>query len=113
MSYDFLKELKTRISEINRKIEMDKFLQNTIEVNEKTLFNIHKRSLPVKIDKVVMFNLEKEEAEKMLLDRFKTKVVTHPTEDLKTVIYYDLVPAGSSKIEKSVFYNTEDVYEEN
>lgn len=105
MKYDFLNELKARISEINKKIEMDSFLQKSVEVTDRTLFNIHKRSLPVNIDKVVMFNLEKEEAEKMLENRFKTKVIRQEDDDLKTVIYYDLVPAQASKVEKSIFYN--------
>jgi hypothetical protein len=53
------------------------------------LHNIHKRSLPVGLDRPVMFGLAKEEAQYLLKHYLKTKVIT--TDERDSIIYYDVV----------------------
>jgi hypothetical protein len=75
------------------------------------LYNIHKRSLPVGIDEIVLRNLTKAEAvawvcpELPKLPRLKTKLFYNDDEESKTYIYYDIVPVDATPREKSIFFN--------
>lgn len=80
---------------------------------EKTgqLYNIHKRSLPVGTDKIVVHGATKEEAEDMMRTMFKAKEKLQ--NEVTNVIYYDMVPIDATEEEKSVFYNARPVVVEN
>lgn len=75
------------------------------------LFNIHKRSLPVGIDEVVVRNLTRAEAISWVcpdlpkLPRLKTKVFYDEPNEMKTYIYYDIVPVDGTPRERSVYFN--------
>jgi len=78
-------------------------------------YNIHKRSLPVGIDKVVVYNIESYAAAVELIDKatdkfgrarlFQEKVFYNDDTRTKTVIYYEPVAVDALPIERSVFYN--------
>lgn len=72
-------------------------------------FNIHKRSLPVGIDKVVVFGVTKEEAEWWVENKLKTKCYQNEPDDSKTLIYFDVIPEGATPREKSIYFNTHPV----
>jgi hypothetical protein len=81
-------------------------------------YNIHKRSLPVGIDKIVVYNVESYTAAVQLIAKamdkfgqarlFQEKVFYNDDTRTKTVIYYEPVAVDASPIERSVFYNTPD-----
>lgn len=69
------------------------------------MYNIHKRSLPVGIDKIVYFNVPLKTAN-MLCDKFLvSKSYTDVTLNTKTLIYYDIIPVDAVPREKNVYYN--------
>ena len=78
-------------------------------------YNIHKRSLPVGIDVIVVYNIEsKKEAEYMInntRDRkgkqvFGSKVYTDDSRDSKTLIYFDIIPTDATPKERSIYFNS-------
>lgn len=68
-------------------------------------FNIHKRSLPVGIDKVVVFGVTRHEAERWIEGRLKTRLYHHDDKNSKTLIYYDVIPVDAQPRERSIYYN--------
>lgn len=83
-------------------------------------FNIHKRSLPVGIDKIVVFNVTKPQAERLLSSAvdsaggllFATRSYYDAVKESKTLIYFDVVPVDATPSERSIFYNPAKVVEE-
>ena len=73
------------------------------------LFNIHKRSLPVGIDKIVMWNVTKAQANWLIEKRLKARVYHDDVKETKTLIYYDAIPNGALPRERSVYFNTRPV----
>lgn len=69
------------------------------------LYNIHKRSLPVGIDKIVIYNTTKKQAVKLLDGVLKAKCYQHDDKDSKTVIYYDVIPVNAKPKERSIYFN--------
>lgn len=85
---------------------------------KKKYYNIHKRSLPVGIDKVVVYNIEYDDAVKLIESAsdmwgkcrlFQEKIYYDEVNKSKTVIYYDIVPVNATPKEHSVFYNPDSV----
>ena len=74
-------------------------------VQEVTLYNVHKRSLPVGIDNIVLFSVSKKEAHWWIENKLRTRAYQDDTSDSKTVIYYDIIPVGAKPKERSVYYN--------
>lgn len=68
-------------------------------------FNIHKRSLPPGIDKIVVLNVTKEEAEWWVERRLKTKCYNNDADESKTLIYYDIIPVDATPRERSIYFN--------
>ena len=68
-------------------------------------YNIHKRSLPVGLDKIVVINVTKQEAEWWVECRLKTKQYYLQDTEKYIYIYYDIVPVMASPKERSVYYN--------
>lgn len=75
---------------------------------KKKYYNIHKRSLPPGIDKIVYFNVELETAN-MVCDKFLiSKSYTDVSRNTKTLIYYDIIPVNAVPREKNIYYNPEE-----
>src|SRR6185295_10951328 len=72
-------------------------------------YNIHKRSLPVGIDKIVVFNVTKQEADWWVERKLKTRCYENGPDDSKTLVYYDIIPVGATPKEKSIYFNTHPV----
>lgn len=69
------------------------------------MYNIHKRSLPVGIDKIVYFNVSLKIAN-MLCEKFLvSKSYTDVIRNTKTLIYYDIIPVDAVPREKNIYYN--------
>lgn len=69
------------------------------------LYNVHKRSLPPGIDKIVVFGVTKEEAEWWVEHKLKTRCYENGPDDSKTVIFYDVIPVDATPRERSIYYN--------
>lgn len=71
-------------------------------------FNIHKRSLPPgrpPLDKIVVFSVTKAEAEWWIEHILKAKCYQDDARDLKTIIYFDMVPVDAQPRERSIYFN--------
>jgi len=68
-------------------------------------FNIYKRSLPVGLDKIVVIGVTKEEANWWIQYKLKTKSYQDNTNDLITLIYFDIVPVDATLKELSIYFN--------
>lgn len=75
-------------------------------------YNIHKRSLPVGIDRVVVFGITKEDAEWWVDKKLKTRCYENSVDDSKTIIYYDVIPVDATPKEKNIYFNTSPVMTE-
>lgn len=67
-----------------------------------TLYNVHMRSLPPGVDKIVGIGFDLAAARQALLTLFKAR------EDRKhdgRWLYYDIVPQGATEKERSIFFN--------
>jgi hypothetical protein len=99
MPRDFQDELRKRLAAI------DKGRPIYEKIKEEKLFNIHKRSLPVGIDKKIVFRVTKEDAEWWVEKRLKAHSYQDDSRDTKTLIYYDIIPIGATPREKSIYFN--------
>lgn len=97
---DFKRELANKIQRIDRAI-----YESVPEVHA-ALYNIHKRSLPIGIDKVVGIGFTKQEAFDALQKLFKAHV--DKKEDGRW-IYYDPVPQNALRNERTVYYNPKSI----
>lgn len=104
MKRDFLKELKARISKIDHPLPPTVRPEAPSDRPVK-LYNIHKRSLPVGIDKPVVFSVTKSEAEWWTEYVLKPRSYENGPDDSKTIIYYDVLPIGATPRERSIYYN--------
>ncbi len=92
---DFQKEFKQRVAKIEGKL-------NYMVRPQEILYNIHKRSLPPGIDKVVGIGFTKLQAVYALQNLFKAHV------DLKESgrwTYYDIVAQDATQDEMSIYFN--------
>ncbi len=105
MKRDFVAELQAVIKRVdNPRPPMPRFEEPKPEPPVKR-FNIHKRSLPVGIDKVVVVGVTKAEAEWWIEKILKPKCYQDDPRDSKTIVYFDLVPVGATPRERSIFFN--------
>lgn len=108
MSRDFISELKARFRAVdNPKPRFEELLLEEATVKR---FNIHKRSLPPGIDKIVVLNVTKRGAEWWTKHILKTKCYENAPDDSKTLIYFDIIPVGARPREKSIYFNTKPVF---
>lgn len=114
---NFLEKFKERIRAIDSPevvmVTPKKEERPTVVEKAVKLFNIYKRSLPPGLDKVVVFNVTKEEAE-MLLEHISAKhkirllgekVYHDDARDSKTIVYYDIIPADAKPHERNIYFN--------
>lgn len=109
---NFQKELKDIFNQdLSKERELHQELDKVIPKPSR-LFNIHKRSLPVGIDKKVFVNLSKKDAQFLIDHILKSKVYFDTEKESKTLIYFDMVPQDATPKEKSIFYNTVELLKE-
>ncbi len=85
-------------------LEGPPFLKEDTGEPEGPLYNIHKRTLPVKIDQPVAFGLSLPEAERMLA-RLTQEQRYMEMGNRNNFVYFDIVPQDATEAEKSVYYN--------
>lgn len=95
---DFQKELRDRFRKVDKPIVK-------VVTASSQLYNIHKRSLPPGIDKVLVIGVTKTEGEWWVNNVLKAKVYTDDSRNGKTLVYYDLIPQGASPRERSIYFN--------
>ncbi len=94
---NFQQELKERIKKVNQDFASD------VQLKHVHLYNVHKRSLPVGIDKPIIFGVTKPEGEALIKDFLKTEFLEQNGDT--TIFYYDLVLTSATLEERSVYYN--------
>lgn len=79
--------------------------KTVIDRPEGTLYNIHKRSIPPALDKIVVIGVSRIEAlkeiDRLLLKECKRRNL----EGYEPSYYFDIVPMEASAFEKSIYYN--------
>lgn len=92
---------------INLNTEIVVIAQQEIKVVKppEKLYNIHKRSLPVGFDKIVVYSVNKEDAEWWLEHRLKTIFYEDKETEERTVYYFDVIPVEATDREKGVYFN--------
>lgn len=117
MSY-FADKLRRKSQEIDQqyapksRYDIEPLIVPDVPVTTKELFNVHRRTLPVGGDRIVLWNLTKKEFDDMKLNRLDHDLMkdltgqcrTHVEND-NTIVYYDLVPVNATEEEKSVYFN--------
>lgn len=105
--------LKTNLDEL---LEFTNELRNSLPIPELpkqqrqerpkgTLYNIHKRSLPIGFDKIIVIGLLRDEADKETL-RLIHKESKRRNEEMNDVFYYfDIVPMEANERESSIYFN--------
>lgn len=110
MKSDIMKEwdaAKKRAADIYTGIVSKETTIQPVEkkVSIERMYNIHKRSLPPGIDRIVYFNVELKTAN-MLCEKFLvSKSYTDVIRNTKTLIYYDIIPVDAVPREKNIYYN--------
>jgi len=94
--FDWKTEYDKRMKAVNDSIwtTKPKTITKTKVVDKKvseSLYNIHKRSLPVGLDKPIAFNLTEKEADNWIKDYTHTQLTKVRGGDVKMVIYFDKV----------------------
>jgi len=98
MFRDFSAELRAVIKNIDNKVPV---------APKQPRFNVHKRSLPVGLDKIVVFGVLKGEATSWIENRLKSKCYENDPDSSKTLIYYDVIPIDATPKERSIYHNPE------
>jgi hypothetical protein len=101
---DFLKELKDKIKAIDERTK-----QKTVIKMQPKKYNVHKRSLPIGIDQIVVYSVTKDEANWWTEKLLKTRCYQQEPEESKTIIYYDIIPIDATPRERSIFNNPNEV----
>ena len=111
MERSFVNEWKKKIKQIDqRDIMAPADYLDKIQVPDGIpLFNVHKRSLPIGIDKIVIFGVTEKEAGEIVAHALKTRCYTNEDENTKTIVYFDIIPVGAKPKEKSIYYNSRPV----
>lgn len=115
---DFLKKFKRICDEIdNSMLEVTSFTPVVVEKTESIkypvkLFNIYKRSLPPGINKIVVFNVPKADAETLInhasfnhVHLMADKAYQDDARESKTIVYYDIIPVDAEPRERSIYFN--------
>ncbi len=93
MKRDFVAELKRICQPIN-----------DITVYEK-LYNIHKRSLPAEVDKIVIMGVTLTEAQGEIYRLVKKEQKQRAKNPEGPIFYFDVVPMEATNKELDIFYN--------
>lgn len=105
MKLDIMQEweaAKKKADQIYSGVASKKVSVKPVELSDKR-YNIHKRSLPPGIDKIVYFNVPLETAD-MLCEKFlHPKSFYDQPSSTKTLIYYDVIPMDAKPSEFNRF----------
>jgi hypothetical protein len=105
MLRNFIEEFKLRIHKVdNPEPPKPRYEEPSADLPIKR-FNIHKRSLPIGIDNIVVVGVTKNEAEWWVEKILKTKCYQNDPDSTKTIVYFDIIPVGAKPKEKSIFFN--------
>lgn len=114
---NFLDEFKKRVKKIDSptpQVEVVPVPRYDPPREKTKFFNIHKRSLPPGIDKIIVFNVTKEEAETLVnhisglnkVPLLRDRSYQDDARDTKTIIYYDIIPVDATPRERSIYFNS-------
>lgn len=70
-----------------------------------TLYNIHKRSLPAGVDKVVLIGLTQDDINTSMVRLIQRETKRRNEENTEVFYYFDAVPLDASDDEESIYYN--------
>jgi hypothetical protein len=70
-----------------------------------TLYNIHKRSIPIGIDKPVVIGLTEDESDLELIRLIKKEETRRKNDDGGVFFYFDMLPVNPRPEETSIYYN--------
>ena len=108
MGRNFLEEFKTKMRMMELPVIEKAIEKPFIDRREKIkgkLYNIHKRSLPVGIDTVVVFSVTEKEAKQWTEEKLVTRCYENGPDNSKTLIYYDIIPVDAKPRERSIYFN--------
>jgi hypothetical protein len=89
---NFSERFKEICDEIKKTLPDKKEIESLdhVPARPRIKYNIHKRSLPIGIDKVVMVGLTREEADWIINRKLKAKIV-NTEQGINQVIYYEAI----------------------
>ncbi len=99
---EMIQELKVSMAQTKRDLAKPPLPRRT------GLFNVHKRSVPVSLDRIVACGLTGAEATALtaqLVKKEKKRREAEGYEDFSPKFVYDIVPVWPTEREASVFYN--------
>lgn len=99
-SFDALKRFKSFCKDIDKPKTFDE-----TQLVDLPKYNIYKRSLPAGINKIIAFNLTKNDVQ-AILSLLKTKRLPNGT-----VIYYDVISVN--ELDTSIYFNEKPTIKEN
>ena len=114
---DFLAKFKKICADIDNPLPVIETIpvpRQVSEVEERPvkLFNVYKRSLPPGLDKVIVFNVTREEAEMLVnhvsfnnIHLLADKCYQDDARETKTIVYYDIIPVNAKPHERNIFFN--------
>ncbi len=108
MERNFLEEFKAKMKMMELPVIEKATEKPFIEKREKIkgkLYNIHKRSLPVGIDAIVVFSVTEKEAKQWTEKKLVTRCYENGPDNSKTLIYYDIIPVDAKPREISIYAN--------
>lgn len=94
MQRNFCKELKEFINQMD-----------TSKQIKEQLYEIRKRSVPIKIDKLVGTGFTKFDAEFALQHLIRKEQRRRNTSDINVYFMYDIIPINATSKERSVYHN--------
>ncbi len=70
-----------------------------------TLYNIHKRSVPVGIDKSIVIGLTRYEADLEVIRLIRQEQIRRNGTNEEIFFYFDILPQDAKGFEKDIYYN--------
>lgn len=99
-------ELVEMVRDLRRSMAETRAKLNRIPTNvPDRLYNVHKRSVPISLDRIVAWGLTKIQAAQMVERLAKKERKRRENEGMEVVFLYDIVPVWPTEREKSIFYN--------
>ena len=74
-----------------------------------TLYNIHKRSIPIGLDKAVVIGLTEDESDLELIRLIKKEDTRRKNDSSGVFFYFDVLPVNPRPEEMSIYYNDSQV----
>ncbi len=108
-----IKEMKDNINAILNLIPNSMvFKQDKPKEIDGALYNIHKRSVPIGVDKIVVVGVTKQEAMEETNRLINREIVRRNNTNEPLFYIFDTVPVNATDAEKSVYYNPEQLIKE-